>query len=372
MMGEIIGGILLGPSLFGYLFPHAFGLVFSSATEIVLVRETFIKLGLLLFLFCSGAELNFSQLRVHKKSWAAISIAGFMIPFLLGVGGYYLWPNIWDVPPQTSAFKFSLFCGVALSISAIPVISKILLDLKLLQTLTGGLTLSVAAMHDVIGWAIFGFIVQDNQSQIHQNVWIVALFIVLLALALWSESWFQEQAAGEDSDTGITGSPVLIGPMIVGILAASFLMEQAGIHGVLGAFVLGIVWGRNPKLANARESLMKVAVNFFVPIYFVSIGLKTNFTEHFSPMLAAWVLFLACFGKISGALLGGKIGGMDSRQSLRIGYALNARGAMEIVIATIALDHGIISHTLFVALVFMAIATSLMSGPLIRSTFKRT
>jgi Kef-type K+ transport system membrane component KefB len=254
-----------------------------------------------------------------------------------------------------------------LAISALPVIARILMDLNLLKTDTGVLIIASAMFNDLVGWLFFSFILSlfanDESISVGYSITMIigfGLFMLTIGRYLLNKSlpWIQTKLSWPGGVLSIS--------LGICLLCAAFT-ESINIHAILGAFIAGIAIGDSVHLKEkAREIIHQFVTNFFAPLFFVSIGLKVNFVENFDLAIVLIILVLAYIGKISGASLGAYLGGMSKNKSLAVGFGMNARGAMEIILGTLALNAGLINAPVFVALVVMAIITSLTSGPFIR------
>ncbi len=316
VLGELIGGIVLGPTILGSCLPEIYAQVFSSSLFANQAREEVVKYALLLFLFVSGMELNFQNLFSQARSIAAVSALGIAIPFLVGILAVSLVPSLWGAPAVEHLSAFSFFLATALSISALPVIARILMDMKLLRTNLGSVVIASATINDLCGWALFS--------------------IILKCFAP--------------------------GPI-------------SGIHAItiFSAFFGGIIFALVfQKSAQMRETIGQFVIRYVAPLYFVSVGLKANFIANFDWFLVLMVFLIACVGKVTGATLGALLGKMPLKESLAVGFAMNARGAMEIVLATVALESKLIDERIFVALFIMALGTSMLSGPMIKWFLKKS
>ena len=255
-----------------------------------------------------------------------------------------------------------------MSISALPVIARILLDMKLLKTEIGTVIIASAVFNDVVGWIIFSFILSmvnkgHDGGSIQQTMLSIggfALFMLIAGRFLINRTlpWIQTKLSWPGG--------VLAFSLSLCLLCASFT-EYIRIHAILGAFIAGLAIGDSVYFREqAREIIHQFITSFFAPLFFVSIGLKVNFIEHFDPAIVLLILLLAFAGKVIGAGVGARIGGMTTSKSLAIGFGLNARGAMEMILGSLAYEAGLISHTVFVAIIVMALVTSITSAPLMR------
>jgi len=373
VMGELVGGIILGPTIFGLLIPDAYKWLFPNSSAVNTAREAVISLGMLFFLFTVGLEVNLS--RLNNKGWGIIltSILGVVIPFGMGFGAVQVWPNLWGA--QEKGIILSIFIGTALSISALPVIARILLDLDLLDTQVGSIVITAAVIDDLIGWSLFAASLSAlNPGNSSKNPWGMFGLVLGVLVLFWGISRWLIQPMLRWLQRVVDWTGGFISVIAVWILAAAALAEGVGIHPVFGAFQVGVALGHglgSKKNNPVYEIIQQFAVNFFAPLYFVSVGLKADFVRNFDPLLVIVVILIASVGKIVGAGLGAWFGGLNRREALAVGCGLNARGAMEIILASVALEYQVIDQRIFVSLVMMALVTSMFSGPLLRWLLKK-
>jgi len=369
VLGELIGGVLLGPTILGTFAPQAYTFIFPSATNIIMGREALLNISIVLFLLVVGMELNPGQLKSRGSNIVWTSVLGILIPFAMGYALVIFVPGLWLSQAQDNLIPFALFIGTALSISALPVISRILMDLNLLKTRIGTVIISSATINDLIGWFLLAVIMNTLilSGEPHNNIWIMLLqilgiFVIILTLGRWLVQrilhWYE---------TRFSNSGILLGSFIFLALAAAAAAEAIGIHPIFGAFLIGIAIAQNKeKRGKAQETLYQLVNYFFAPLYFVSIGLKANFSTNFDLVLVIVLILVASLGKILGATLGARLSKMPAREALAVGFGMNARGAMEILIASIALQYKIIDQRIFVALVITAFVTTIIAGPVMQ------
>ncbi|SHO53024.1 cation:proton antiporter [Desulfopila aestuarii] len=371
VMGELIVGVLLGPTVFGTLFPGIYATIFPFATNshFALALDGVFSLSVILLLFVAGLELRFSLFLRHGKTAMTTGLGSMVLPFASGFAMAWFFPQWFSAEPDNGThLLFSLFLGTAMSISALPVIARILLDMKLLKTEIGTVIIASAVFNDVVGWIIFSFILSmvnkgHDGGSIQQTMLSIggfALFMLIAGRFLINRTlpWIQTKLSWPGG--------VLAFSLSLCLLCASFT-EYIRIHAILGAFIAGLAIGDSVYFREqAREIIHQFVTSFFAPLFFVSIGLKVNFIEHFDPAIVLLILLLAFAGKVIGAGVGARIGGMTASKSLAIGFGLNARGAMEMILGSLAYEAGLISHTVFVAIIVMALVTSITSAPLMR------
>ena len=364
-MGEIIAGIIIGPTVMGQLAPGFYDVVFPKTGSMSLVLDVMVQLSVIMLLFVAGLEVQLHLLKKQTKPAVLTSVFSIVIPFIVGFGCVWLQPEFFHAE-QNNLLPYALFLGVAMSISALPVIIRILMDLGIFKTDIGRVIIASELISDVVGWLLFSVVLsllrgQTNFADIALNVFYVTAFIVFMfTLGRRIIDHRVRWIANHMSSPGAVIS-FLMGMCFLG----AALTEAMGTHAIMGAFVMGIAFGSSPHLAaQPRDITHQFVTSVFAPLFFVSIGLRVNFTQEFDVQLIFAVLFIAIICKLLGAGLGARLGGMTQRESLAVGFGLNARGAMEIILGTIAFNAGLIGQSLFVALVIMALVTSIMSGPL--------
>ena len=366
VMGEIVVGILLGQTVIGTINPEFFDSVFPKDGNVSIAFDGLVNLSVVLLLFVAGLEVQLPMVLKQGKTAIYISFFSMVIPFATGFGFAYYFPQ-WFGNDIGGDIFFSMFIGTALAISALPVIARILMDMNLLKTSVGQLIIASAMFNDLFGWLIFSFLLAIKSGQESLGVGYTVLYIFGFGIFMLtigkkfidrSLPWIQTKLSWPGGVLSIS-----IG---ICLLCAAFT-QKINIHAILGAFIAGIAFGDSVHLhEKAREIIHQFITNFFAPLFFVSIGLRVNFIENFDATIVGIVLVLAYFGKVFGATFGAYIGGLKIKKAFAIGFGLNARGAMEIILGTLALNAGLISPKLFVALVIMALITSLTSAPLIR------
>jgi len=356
--GEIIAGIILGPTILGYFAPTLYKTIFIDSLFSISERNLIATFGILFFLFVTGLELDLTTFKQQKNIIIAISLLGMLIPLSLGVGMVLLFPNIWGNEIEDKN-TLAIFIGVALSISALPVIARTLIDLKLLKTKIGMIILSVATINDLCGWMLFNVII-NKVSIIPNNIFKFLMGITFILFLLSVSRLFLRK----HSNSRFCVSDDLTGIFIIGILIASISMELIGFYVGFGAFLFGIVFsaGIDKENSNAFKIINNFTMAFLTPIYFVSIGLKINLAN-FDFTLVLLVTIIACLGKIIGTLIGAMLNNVSIKEALVIGFGMNARGVMEVIFSSLAFELKIIDQRIFIALIIMAIITTLISGP---------
>lgn len=374
VLGELLAGVFLGPTVFGMLAPAWQSSLFPREGPIAIALEGISQLAIVLFLLVAGLEVDLSLVWKQGRSALRVAMAGTLVPFLVGlISGWWL-PDALGRPDQADPMIFALFLATAMAISALPVIAKIMMDLDLYRTDLGMVVISAAIMNDLVGWTVFAIILgllnpaATNPAAIGQTVGLTLLYAVLM-LTVGRQvihRCLPVLQAYTHWPGGVLGFAVTLG-----LLGAAFT-EAIGIHAIFGAFIAGVALGASRHLQERTRVLLDEFVSFiFAPIFFAGIGLRVNFLTQFDGPLVILVLLLACVSKLLGAVLGARWGGLPLRDQWAVGFAMNARGAMEIILGLLALEAGVIDQQLFVALVVMALITSLLGGPLMRLVLRQ-
>jgi len=369
VMGEIVVGILLGPTILGTLSPDFFERIFPKDGTVSIAFDGLVNLAVVLLLFVAGLEVQLPLVLKQGKTAIYTSFFGMIVPFVTGFAAAYYFPFLLGHNIKGDMF-FSIFIGTALSVSALPVIARILMDMNLFKSNIGMLIIASAMFSDLVAWLIFSFLLamqnpDESMSAVHTILYILGfgLFMLTIGKKIIDRSlpWIQTKLSWPGGVLSIS-----IG---VCLLCAAFT-EKINIHAILGAFIAGIAFGDSVHLhEKAREIIHQFITNIFAPLFFVSIGLRVNFFDSFDVVVVVVILLLSFFGKVLGASFGAYLGGIKLKNSLAVGFGLNARGAMEIILGTLALNAGLISQKIFVALVVMALVTSLTSAPMIRKFY---
>ena len=370
VLGEILGGVLLGPTLFGALAPSTFAQLFPPDGVTGVWRDVFVKVGMVFFLLAVGLEVDIRHLRSRGPASLLTALLGWLTPLIVGFGLAFAWPSLWGSVGAQRPFVFALFMGTALSITALPVIARILLDLRLLDSEIGHVILTAAALSDVAGWMLFAVLLSAiSAGGAAASPLLPVLRMVAFTAAVFACGRWGCRPLFRWARTSLAWPSGFIGVVSVLTFLAAGGAELCGLHAVFGAFVFGVAIVSDFDFVGgqqARDVLHQFAVSFFAPLYFVSVGLRTNFVAHFDLLLALTLTAAATIAKVLGSWAGARLGGMRARDALAVGVGMNGRGAMEIILASVALDAGLIDGRIFAALVFMAVATSMMSATALR------
>jgi Kef-type K+ transport system membrane component KefB len=371
VIGEILSGILLGPSVLGVLAPDASAALFPGAqTELL---GSLAWLGSVFLLLVAGLEINLAILIRQRRVVAFSSLVGIAVPFTFG---FLLGVNLPDdyliVPAQR--LVFSLFLATALSISAIPVIAKILMDLGLLRTGVGQAILGAAIVNDLVGWIFFAVILSMLTTAVHGQDSVTTTVILTTTFAVACLTFGRKLVVklfGFFQSLRVPPEGILGVAVLVAFLCAAFT-QWIGIHAIFGAFLAGVMIGETGAASNEpRELLRQMVFYIFAPIFFASMGLRANFVSHFDLPLILALLAIAVVAKFTGGYVGAYLGGRRGHQACAIGFGLMPQGAMGIILAFLALEFSLINETVFVALVMTALVTSILSGPLIKWAMSR-
>jgi len=373
VLGELLAGIVLGPTVLGNALPEYFQLLFPQAGGLVPALDGLTTLAITLFLLVAGMEVNLSSVWRQGKAAIAVSASGIVFPFTVGLAAAWAAPQWLGREPDANTTVFALFFATAMSISALPVIARTLMDLNIYRSDLGMVVIAAAVFNDLTGWLIFALILGLMHPPTGDETGVgltAAATLGLTVFVLTVGRWLVDRALPwVQAHTAWPGG-VLSFALALGFLGAAFT-EWIGVHAVFGAFLVGVAIGDSPHLREQTRSIITQFVSFiFAPLFFASIGLKLDFAAHFDLVLIVQVMVIACIGKVLGCRVGAAVGGIARREAWAIGFAMNARGAMEIILGLLALQSGLIRERMFVALVVMAMGTSMLSGPVMRKLLR--
>ena len=364
VVGEILTGVLLGKTLLGRVFPGAYAWLFPDGPARTMMNG-YTTVAVMLLLVVAGLEIDLTVVRKSGRVVLLTSAFGMIVPFALGYALGLLLPD-GELPDPSQRGLHAAFLGIALSISALPVIAKTLLDLGLMKTDLGLIILSSAVVNDLVGWTGFSllshqFAAQERGRGPAWSLLLTAAFVVV-TLVVVRPVVDRLLARMEAPDQEASGR-VLSVIMVLALLGAS-VTQALGMHPVFGGFIMGIAIGDSGRLREHTRQILHDFVSYvFTPVFFATMALRFDFASAFDPLLVVLVVGIACVAKVAGCAVGARLGGVAWREAKAIGFGMNSRGAMEIILALLALEAGIIRPHLFVALVIMAIVTSLISGP---------
>ncbi len=370
VVSEMIAGVLLGPSLLGWCAPEFSSWLFPPASKPILFSVC--QLGLVLYMFLMGVEFDFELIRARLRSAAAVSIAGIAVPFALGT--LIAW-HVWDRPElfssKTTASQAMLFMGAAMSITAFPMLARIIFEQGLARTSLGTLALAAGSIDDVAAWTVLAVVLASFQGD--PSIAIGAIgggvafaLLCLLGLRRWLRPWGDRvEREGRMSDN------MLVGVLLLVMLSAWFT-DSIQVYAVFGAFLAGLAMPRGRFAAELHRMLYPLTTLLLLPCFFVYSGLNTKIGTVNTPelwALGALLLAAAIVGKGVACYGAARLNGETQRESLAIGALMNARGLMELIILNIGLQRGIIEPALFTLMVLMAIVTTLMASPIFRALY---
>jgi Kef-type K+ transport system membrane component KefB len=365
VIGEVVGGILLGPSLAGRFFPavQAFVLPPDAAPVLGVISQ----LGVILYMFLVGLELDLGLLRTSVSKTVAISLAAIIAPFAMGtVLALGLAASL--APAAIDRTSFVLFIGIALSITAFPVLARILSDRAMQRTPLGTLALTCAAINDAIAWCLLAFavsIMQDTPSAAMRTAGLTAAYIALMLTI--GRAIAAAAVARLDRSTRVGEQSVAL--VLVAVLLSAVATEFIGIHAIFGAFLLGTIIPHDSKVATqVTERIADIVRVMFLPAFFAFTGLRTEIGLIASAedwLTCALIVIVASAGKFGGTAIAARVAGLAWRDSLALGILMNTRGLVELIVLNIGLDLGVITPRLFTMLVIMAIVTTLMTAPIL-------
>jgi len=421
VLGEILAGVLVGQTVLGQLAPELYASVFPEYGPIAIALEGLIVLAAVMLLLIAGLEVDLATALKQGKATVYVSLAGMVIPFGIGFVIAWFMPTWIGFEADPSAkLPFALFVGIALSITALPVIAKILMDLNMAKSDIGVLVMSSAMVNDLVGWIGFAIVLSmvsgtaalegtDTGSAGAATEIISSAAETAQAMEGGSEQDVvhagKEAAETSSGATGVVVTVTLtlafIGVMlsvgrvaahralpwvqahwswpggalmfvmVAALLCASFT-EWLGVHSIFGAFIAGVAIGDSRHLRQStRDTIHAFIANVFAPLFFASIALRVNFLEAFDLPLVLLVLIVAIIGKAIGCWMGARWAKLPNREAWAVGWGMVARGAMEIILAQLAFQAGLIGERLFVAIVVMALVTSLISGPAMEWVLQR-
>jgi Kef-type K+ transport system membrane component KefB len=372
VVGEMIAGVLLGPSLLGLLWPEGQAWLFPAGSRPILFAGA--QVGLALYMFTVGLEFRLDLVSARWRSAAAISFSGIAAPFALGCAlALFLARGENYFQPGVTLATALPYLGAAMAITAFPMLARIISERKLTHTREGALALASGAIDDAAAWCVLALVLASLAGDASQALFAVGGgigFLIVLRLArpgfrLLADHW----------NSGEHGRRTALGTIMVLLMLSAWFTDVIGLYAVFGAFFLGAALPRGPMIEPLRETIEPLTSKLLVPLFFIYSGLNTRVDLLTSPALwavAAIVLFAAVLGKAGACYAAARICGEDTRTALGIGMLMNARGLMELIILNIGLERGIITPTLFTIMVLMAIGTTLMATPLFNLVQRRT
>jgi Kef-type K+ transport system membrane component KefB len=362
VIGEIIAGLLLGPSFFGWIAPDLYARLFPAASLQALNELS--QIGLVLFMFLVGLHLDLTEVYALRRVAGLAGLLSIVVPFVLGL---VLASPLHTLAPSTPMLPFSLLIAISMSITAFPVLARILEDQKLTATKLGHVAIACAALNDVLAWSFLAWIVAISRSSgasafgpiVILLTYIFGMFAVIRPALRWLRG--RLTVANE------------LSIMLIFVFLSSWVTELAGFHALFGAFLAGVIWPRSDsKRDTVAAKIEPLATTMLIPLFFSYTGLRTNIgARGVNPGLTALVIAVAIAGKVGGAFAGARITGFDVRNSLALGCLLNTRGLVELIVLNVGLDLGILSPALFSMMVIMALATTVITTPVLKVVLRK-
>ncbi len=365
VIGEVVAGIALGPSLLGRVWPEAAAFLLPESVAPFL--GVIAQLGVILYMFLIGLDLNLNVLQGRARAVLSISQVSIALPFAMGLAlAFFLYPRLSssDVP----FLSFALFIGVAMSITAFPVLARILSDLKMQKTPLGVLALACAAVGDATAWCLLAFVVGVAQAQVRGAMIVIGLTIAYIAVMLLIVRPSATRLLARTGNGELTRTVTAI--LFVALLLSALATEAIGIHAIFGAFLFGAIIPHDSTIArDFIHKLEDTVTILLLPAFFAFTGMRTEIGLVASVeewLLCVLIIVVATAGKVAGAALSARAAGLGWRDSSALGVLMNTRGLMELIVLNIGLDLKIISPTLFAMMVLMALATTIATTPLLR------
>lgn len=380
VIGEILGGLLLGPTLFGALAPGLHAQVFPLEGPVPLVLDAMYQLGLLLLMFSAGAEIRSAFRPDERRTVAAVTVTGMVAPFVVGLGFVALLPEGAHIGPAGNRSAFILVFALAIAVTSIPVISRIMFDLGILETAFARIVLAVAVIEDVVIYVLLaialGLVTGTSGDAVGLpgviglapgSAGSIAFHVIatvgFLGLALWLGPPVYRAVLRFRFNVVKRGSAIAF--QIVFMLVITMLAVSLDVVPLFGAFVAGIVVGSaegTDGAEQARETIRTFSFAFFIPVYFAIVGLRLDLLSGFEPLFFLLFLAVACAAKYASVWIGARWSGETPAGARNLSVALNARGGPGIVLASVAYDAGIVDQGFYAVLVMLAIVTSLLAG----------
>ena len=364
VVGEIIAGIILGPSVLGAIYPDLSGFLFPSRSLDILQQLS--QLGLVFFMFIIGMELDTHSFKKTASAAMLISIASIVIPFASGI---FLAIYLYDLfnPQNVRLTSFALFMGITMSITAFPVLARIVQERRMTRTLVGTMAISVAAIGDVVAWCILAVVIAIAKAgDIGHSFLTIGLSILYIAFMYFVVKPLMFRIGRVYASRETMGRPIVAFVFLL-ILVSSLTTEIIGIHALFGAFMAGVVMPDNLNFKRIfTEKIEDVSLVILLPLFFVATGLRTEIG-----LINSTTLWMACLvitvtailGKFGGTLIASRFSGLSWKNSLSLGVLMNAKGLMELIVLNIGYDLGILSPDIFAMLVIMALTTTFITGP---------
>jgi len=367
VIGEMVAGILLGPSLLGWIWPGLSGFIFPapSLDNLRLLSQV----GICLFMFIVGMELELDHLKGRARTAVVVSNVSILFPFLMGMAcALSLFPSY--ASPNTRLLPFALFLGISLSITAFPVLARILEERGLMKTALGSTAIACAATGDVTAWAALAVVVAVAKAHSLGSVALTLVLVVVFVafMLLWVKPRMPRWMGNAVIQEGAPGAGIVAGAMVF-LFASALVTQIIGIHALFGSFLAGVVMPPHGEFRDfLKVRLEHFTSSFLLPLFFAFIGLRTHLDalgDLSAWLVCAGLILVATLGKLGGATLSARLTGVDWADSFALGALMNTRGLIELVALNIGYDLGILSAPIFTMLVIMALVTTGMTAPLL-------
>lgn len=372
VIGEVVAGICLGPSLLGLISPDLMHLLIPGPAadphgNVAASLQMIAQLGVILYMFVIGLNLNADELKSRVHIAVAISHASIVVPFVLGsIASLWFFPRY--APSGVSFTSFSLFLGVAMSITAFPVLARILTDRGLETTRIGSIALACAAADDATAWCLLAVVVGIIQTSVHSAATVILMAATFVAAMFWIVRPLLNSSL-RPAEPNSASSPFLLIAGLVGALLSALTTEWIGIHAIFGAFLFGAIIPHGSRLAHDVRTRLKDAVTILLlPAFFAYTGMRTEIGMISSGddwLMFAITILVATLGKFGGTYFVARALGVHNKEAAALGTLMNTRGLMELIVLNIGLDLGVISPTLFAIMVVMALVTTMTTSPIL-------
>jgi len=369
IIGEILAGVILGPTILQHYLPDLFKNIFLSVPRSYGAFDGLANIGIILLMFVAGFEVDLKQIRRDGKHALSISLTGIIFPFIVGfIAAWFFYQRIFSTGSNNQLIT-ALFFGTALSITALSVITKILMDLDILRTKIGNLVVTSAMIDDFLGWILFSIIMQMMNTDKKQGSIMSIVFVLLFAVFMVTVvRWLINKLLSVANKNLKIGRVITLAICLC--LISAIITEYLGVRAVFGAFLMGVAIGDSEYFTERHKLILhQFTVNIIAPLFFASIGLRLNFVANFDLEVVAVILAIACIAKLIGAGIGSRISGLNRNESIAVAFGMNARGSQEIVLGLLALQAKIIDEKVFEGLVVMTVATVIISGPIMKHYF---
>lgn len=370
VVGEIVGGLLLGPSLFGHLSPELFETLFHSSPPMMI--NILSQIGLVLLMFQIGLEFDFAHLseKRNKKAVLSVAAAGILLPFGLGflLGGF----GASSLAPEVNPLGFKLFIATAFSITAMPVLGRIMMEFDLTRKRIGAIAITAAAINDVIGWVLLAVV--SAMATAHFSPadvgWQIFWIVVYVAVCLGLVRPLLKVLVARFRTSGDPLPPDLLATVVAVVFLSGLITYKLGIFAIFGGFMMGVLLFDQAEFVAAwNRRVSPFVLVFFLPIFFTSTGLRTNIHGLDSPEMWLWcalIFGISTLGKFGGGWVGARTAGLSGMEAGCIGVMMNTKGLMELIILNVGYDLGMIPPNVFTMLVLMAVFSTVITSPFLR------